>query len=114
MAYDYSSLKATADRLIARFGKTATLVTRTKSGTDYNPTITDSPASVTVVELNYSLTNRDGSLIQQGDKMFLMKAAAAPDMESKIRLGSTDYMMVDVKEIAPGATTLLFEVQARA
>jgi len=114
MTFDYSNLKATADRLIARFGKTATLVTFTTSGTDYDPVITETDTSITLVELNYSLTNRNESLVQTGDKIWLVQAAAAPSSSDKIELDGTRYSMVDIQPVSPGATTLLFEVQARA
>lgn len=114
MSFDYSRLKATADRLIARFGKTAQLVTTTTTGPDYDPTVTETATDITLVELDYSLTNRDGTLVQAGDKLFLVQADAAPDMAAKIRLDSVDYAMVDVQPVSPGATVLLYEIQARA
>jgi len=114
MAYDYSSLKETADRLIARFGKSATLVTLTNSGTDYDPTVTESTTAITLVEIGYSLTNRNESLVQVGDKIFLVQAAAEPATDDKIRLDGADYNMVDAQPLSPGATVMLYEVQARA
>jgi hypothetical protein len=114
VSFDYSRLKATADRLIARFGKTAQIVTTTTSGPDYDPTVTEATTDATVVELDYSLTNRNETLVQQGDKLFLVEADAAPDMEAKIRLDGVDYAMIDVQPLSPGATVLLYEVQARA
>src|SRR6056297_1781780 len=113
MAYDYSSLKETADRLIARFGKSATLVTLTNSGTDYDPTVTESTTAITLVEIGYSLTNRNESLVQVGDKIFLVQAAAEPATDDKIRLDGADDNMVDTQPLSPGATVMLYEVQAR-
>lgn len=114
MSFDYSNLKATADRLIARFGKPATLISFTSSGPDFDPVITETETAITLVETGYSLTNRNESLVQAGDKIWLVQAAAAPSLSDKIELDGTRYNMVDIQPVAPGATTLLFEVQARA
>jgi len=114
MSFDYTRLKSTADRLVARFGKAAALVSFETSGPDFDPTVTESTADITLVELSYSLTNRNESLVQSGDKLFLIQADAAPALDNKIRLDSVDYAMVDVQPLSPGPLVLLYEVQARA
>jgi len=114
MTFDFARLKATADRLIARFGKTAVLVSFETSGPDFDPTVTETTTDITLVELSYSLTNRNESLVQSGDKLFLVQADAAPSLDDKIRLDGVDYAMVDVQPLSPGPLVLVYEVQARA
>ena len=114
MKFDYAPIKAVADSLIAEFGKTAVLVSTETTGPDFDPVVTETAADITLVELDYSLTNRNESLVQAGDKLFLVQAEAAPSLDDKIRLDGVDYNMVQVQPLAPGPVTILFEVQGRA
>lgn len=114
MKFDYAPIKAVADSLIDQFGKPATLVSFTTTGPDFDPVVTETTTAITLVELDYSLTNRNESLVQAGDKLWLIQAAANPAMEDKIELDGTRYNMVDIQPVAPGPVSLMFEVQARA
>ena len=114
MRFDYSQIKATADRLINRFGKDAVLVTTTTTGPAFDPTVTEVTTDIILAEIGYSLTNRNESLVQAGDKLFLVQAVAEPALDDKIRLDGVDYQMVQVQPLAPGPVTILYEVQGRA
>jgi len=114
MRFDYSQIKATADRLINRFGKDAVLVTTTTTGPAFDPTVTEVTTDIILAEIGYSLTNRNESLVQAGDKVWLVQADAEVPLDAKIRLDGTDYSMVDVQPLNPGGTVLLYEVQGRA
>jgi len=115
VSFDYSSLKSTADRLIARFGKTATLVRLEQSGTDFDPTTVEIEFDVTLVELEFSKMVRDGTLVQQGDKRLLVSTAGeTPTQADRIRLDDIDYEIVQSDPLNPGGTVLMFEIQARA
>lgn len=114
MAFDYSGLKATAERLIARFGQSATLVKTTTSGPDYDPTTTTSESDITLVETDYSMTNRNETLVQAGDKIWIVSTdGLEPKLEDKIKLGGVTYYPQDVQPLNPGGTTLMFTVHAR-
>lgn len=116
MATFYERLNQTAQRLIAQYGKSATLVRQTQTGPDHDPTIVEAEYAVTVVQTQYSLTNRSETLIQTGDRLGLIATGgeAEPQFDDKLSLGGTRYNLVDLQPLSPGETTLLWEFQARA
>lgn len=110
----YTRLEERARLLIEKYGKEATLIKSTKSGPAHNPTVTPDPSTVKMVETGYSLTNRNESLVQVGDKLGLIStAAASPAKGNKIEIDSVKYTILDVEPLNPGGVTLLFEFHAR-
>lgn len=110
MAFDYSGLESTAGRLITRFGRDIVLVTIANSGADWDPTQAESTETVKAV--NTQLDSVDNDLILATDKGFLIQADSITN-DMRIRDGSTDYSIVQVTEIKPGATSMIYKVQAR-
>lgn len=111
----YQRMESTAKRLIAEYGKAATLVRFSESGPPHDPVITETSYPVTFVETGYSLTNRNETLIQVGDKLGLISTAGeAPDFADKIEIGGDRYNLVDLQPLNPGGTVLLYEFVARA
>src|SRR5690606_35658045 len=110
----YARLEATANRLIAQYGKTATLIRMTASGPAHDPQIVETPHTVAMVETGYSLTNRNETLVLAGDKLGIISTAGeAPIMADKIEIDSIRYSFVDIKPLNPGGTTLIHEFHAR-
>ncbi|MDT8321524.1 MAG: hypothetical protein RQ826_13445, partial [Xanthomonadales bacterium] len=70
MKFDYGPIKAVADSLIDQFGKPATLIQTMQSGPEFDPVITETQTAIVLVESGYSLTNRNESLVQAGDKLW--------------------------------------------
>lgn len=113
--YNYSSLLKTANRLIDRFGRDATLIKPGEPGDDpWSAASEPSESDIILVEIGYSMTNRDASLIEAGDKMTLVSSQGlAPELPDKIRLDGEDYQVIDAQPLNPGGTKLLTEVQIR-
>lgn len=111
----YGNLKATAERLIAQYGKAAVLLRTTLSGPAHDPVETTVEHACTLVETGYSLTNRSDTLILAGDKVGIISTdlAVVPDKADKLRIGGDDYSLVDLQPLDPGGTVLLFEFVAR-
>ena len=110
----YVRLEATARRLLASYGKPATLVREERSGPPHAPVVAQVEYSVVLVETGYNLTNRDGSLVQAGDKVGLISTAGeSPLLDDVLRVDGADYRFVDLQPLNPGGLTLLFEFQAR-
>ena len=110
----YVRLEATAKRLLASYGKPATLVREERSGPPHAPVVAQVEHPVTLVETDYSLTNRNESLIQTGDKLGLISTAGeAPQLDDKLRLDGADYSFVDLQPLNPGGLVLLHEFVAR-
>lgn len=111
----YTRLEATAQRLIAKYGKPAVVVRETRTGPAHDPSVVQTPYACMVADIGYSITDRDASLVQVGDKVGLMSTSAeiAPSKEDKLQIDGGTYAFVDLKPLNPGGLTLLYEYHAR-
>jgi hypothetical protein len=111
----YTRLEATAKRLIAKYGKAAVLVRETKTGPAHDPSVVETPYSCMVADIGYSITDRDASLVQVGDKVGLMSTAVevTPEKGDKLQIDGGTYSFVDLKPLNPGGLVLLYEYHAR-
>jgi hypothetical protein len=117
--FDYATeILPIANELIDEFGKDAVLVKPGEPESDadqFDPPPEPDESDIVVVETRYSLTHRDQTLINQGDKIWLVSAAGAiPLVGDKITLGGVSYTIHDSQPLAPGPINLLFKVHARA
>lgn len=112
----YVRLEATAKRLLASYGKPANIVREERSGPPHAPVVTQVEHPVTLVETGYSLTNRNETLIQTGDKVGIISTDAdvAPALDDVLRIDGADYRMVDLQPLNPGGLTLLYQFVCRA
>ncbi|KRG47347.1 hypothetical protein ARC20_03180 [Stenotrophomonas panacihumi] len=117
MSAFYDRLQATAQRLIARYGYASQLE---RDGVPTGPAYNPQPGPPTrhdckVVETEYSLTNRDATLVLRGDKLGLISTAIdiTPTKDDRILLGGQLYHLFDLQPISPGAQVLLYEFHAR-
>lgn len=116
-SFDYSRSQQTANRLIDRFGSTATLKRPNTSGTAYNPTEgTPTSYTVTVVVQDYRNAEIDGTRVLAGDKKVMMakgSLAIEPATSDKLVIGGAEHAIVEVRPLNPGGTVILWELQAR-
>lgn len=116
MTFNYAKTRATAERLIAKFGQSATLVKSTASGTAYNPALTDASYSLTLVVMNYSQSEIDGTMIVRGDKKVYVSTSGlsvAPVVGDRLTIESIRHQVVRVMPLSPAGTVVFWEVQAR-
>lgn len=118
MAFDYESLKLEmVEPLIAEFGKTVTLTQPgTTTGPDYDPTPgVPVENTVTVVEVKIKQEHIDGTLIQQGDRMFLVSTQNAPDpsLDDTMTVDGVLLQVIAINPLKPGPVTMLWKVQCR-
>ena len=119
-AYDYARAKATADRLIEKFGQLGA-IRRTGAGTgpEYDPTpgaTTDYPARFAM--LDYEASEIDGTRVLATDKKALLAVGSltiSPALEDKlVEADGTVYRIVPpLKPLSPAGTVVMFEVQCR-
>lgn len=104
---------------IADKGRTVTLVT---PGADtYIPgtglTVgTPTEQTPKAVFVDYKAKDVDGTVIRAEDKMCLIAASALnaePTTADKIKEGSTEWAVVNVKVVKPGDTAILYRLQVR-
>jgi hypothetical protein len=115
-AFDYSRARATAERLIARFGQSATIRRTTRSGPAYDPTTASADYPCKAARLAYSDKQIDGSRIRDSDSLVYLSIAGltiAPTEQDQIIIGGVAHEIVTVKPLSPAGTVVFFEIQAR-
>lgn len=119
MSEFYTELELEVARpLIAEFGFLCTLL---RAGAATGPAHNPQPGADTetpcyLVETGYSLTDRDTTLVLQGDKLGLISTELngyVPAKTDRIRIGADDYQFVAIEPLSPGGQTLLYEFHAR-
>ena len=118
MSFDYTSLIATAKRLLERFGQSMTVNSITVQ--NYDPaTGSTSPSQLTETKLGVifpyknGITSMQEPLILAGDQQVFILLDNAPKPTDKLQVGSRQYSIVNVKAIEPGGVTVLYELQVR-
>lgn len=113
----YNRMQATATRLIDRYGYATQLE---RDGAPTGPPHNPQPGPATlhdcrVVELDYSLTDRDATLVLKGDKLGLISTAVdiQPAKDDRLLLGGQFYHFIDLQPLSPGGQVLLYEFHAR-
>ncbi len=124
-SFDYAKSVATADRLIRKFGQTGAIRRTVMGGDpwDPEPVETDYPCILVVVE--YTLRERESSLIEMNDKRVLISVEglnlpALPDEpKSENVVTVADKVVVDgaaheikrVDPLKPGPVVVMFNCQ---
>lgn len=114
-AFDYSRARATAEKLIAKFGTDGSIRREMNSGASYDPivSVTDYPCKLVVLE--YDDSKVDGTLVKRTDKLIYLSTAGltiTPTEADKIIAGQT-FTIASIKPLSPAGVTVLFEIQAR-
>jgi len=124
MSAFYDKMGATALRLIERFGQTITL--RDTVPGEYDPvtggstpeTTVDQPAQAILQDYalqQSGMTYAEGTVIKQGDKKILVAAQGLtpPQLTTTVLAGGVTWTIVNIKEINPAGTPLVYELQGR-
>ena len=111
MTFDYARSAQTAQRLIARFGQSATLRQITNSGTEYAPTQTETDTAITVVDLNQKVRDASGTLVGQSMRTLYVSTSAGvtPAKGDKVVIGGTEHEIAQVRALAPGGVNVMWE-----
>lgn len=118
MSAFYDRMEATATRLIGNYGFTAQLE---REGAPTGPPHNPQPGAPTrhdckMVETSYSLSNRDATLVLQGDKLGIISTEGlgiVPTKDDDLVIGSDIYHFIDLQPLRPGGQVLLYEFHAR-
>jgi hypothetical protein len=124
MAYNYSSLSATAKRLIDRFGRSVTLKKQSATPTDAakpwrgSSQASDISTTALAVIVDFALEEAESDHVQRGDKRAYVAQDSAPeiDLSSYDRLVEADgqtWQIVRAETINPGDTKLMYDLQLR-
>lgn len=137
----HDSFVSLATRLIAKNGRQMHLVKFPDSINEWDPPRDPELASITGVQLNFKLSDIDGDLVKETDRMYLIDSSVKPSASMRIRdfavgteliplgewrvgidaFGATresdldnDFSIVAVTELKPGETTILYKIHARS
>lgn len=114
--FDYARARATAEKLIAKFGQAGVIRRVTTSGPDYDPIISTEDHACTLVDLDYDERQIDGTLIMRGDRMVYLSTkglSIRPELSDKVVIGDVEHAIKNVMPLAPGGVTVFFQLQAR-
>lgn len=115
--YNYARARATAERLLARFGQTGAIRRAgAATGDPWNPTPganTDYPAQIVVT--GYDAREIDGTRIQATDKKALVGGVEIDPATSDdlVEADGTVWEIVAVERLKPAETTVLHTLQIR-
>lgn len=113
MAINYDNLAELAERLIRENGRDALLITETNTGTDYQPTISQSSENIKLVQSQFNSLDNNDFVLQAHDIKFLVSSAFTVSAKQRIETNGQQYSIVAVKEIKPSDTSILYIVQGR-
>ena len=124
MSAFYDRMSATALNLIASFGQTITL--RDTVPGEYNPVTgemtpelpVDQPAQAILQDYalqQAGMSYAEGTVIKQGDKKILVAAQGLtrPTLTTTVIADGATWTIVNIKQINPAGTPLVYELQGR-
>ncbi|MEJ8571231.1 hypothetical protein [Microbaculum marinum] len=116
MAFDYASVRATADRLITRFGAPLSLRRYVTSGESDNPVRTPEIQTITAAVFDYRSQDIDGTVILAGDMWALVKAgglAWAPAKGQQVDRAGETWRVESAETISPAGTNVVWILRLR-
>lgn len=116
MTFDYAKSRTTAERLIKRFGQSATLTQTASSGPSYDPVQTTTDHECTLAVLSYNDSDIDGTLVQQGDKVVYLSAeglSVVPTKDDRLKIGGEVHEIIYLMPLSPAGTVVFWKVQVR-
>lgn len=116
VGFDYADARATAERLIRRFGQPGTLRRVTSSGPDYDPVHTVEDFACVLVALDYDQEFVDNTLILSGDRMVYLSTealAVTPALTDTLQIGGAAHAVISITPLSPAGTVVFWQVQAR-
>lgn len=114
--FDYSGVKATAERLIRRFGQDATLVRETQGGDPWDPVTSNTEFACQAAVMAYSQNLIDGTRIQADDRQIYLSTESltiTPTTSDSLSVGGVSFSILNVRPLNPGGTVVFYEIQAR-
>ncbi|MFB2561770.1 hypothetical protein [Rhizobium sp. IMFF44] len=115
-AFDYDNARATAIRLIVRFGQKGSLRRITNSGPDYDPVQASEDFPCSFVDLDQNQVHVADTLIQRGDRMVYLSTeglSIAPTLADKVLIGGAEHAIVDIQPLSPGGMVVFWQLQVR-
>lgn len=116
MAALFDRLRATADRLVTKYGATGEILRASSGGMPWEPTPGEVSYPCRIVKDDYTAFEADGSLVQLSDAKFMIPALGleiVPTTADRIRFAGEVYQIVSVTTTGPDGTAIVHTVQGR-
>lgn len=120
MSFNYANSKATADRLLAQFGRTVTLRRVAQSAYDDDTstvTLATTDVSVTAVLVGISDHERAGNpAILAGDRRALIAVgalASPPVVGDRLVVDGAEWQVIAAEPVSPAGVDVLYKTQIR-
>lgn len=113
MGISYANLAVLSERLIRENGRDALLISETNTGTDYQPTITQTSETVKLVQSQFNALDNNDFVLQAHDVKFLVSSDFTVTNKQRIETNGQQYSIIAIKEIKPATTSILYIVQGR-
>lgn len=129
MAYDSNARSRAARKLapIAQGGKGQAVTLKSQSNGAWDAatltrTVTETSQITSGLEEAYRASQIDGTLIQAGDKKFILSALRSdlstplspePQTGDKLTVGGRDWLIMAVEPLAPAGLSIMFTLQLR-
>lgn len=115
---DYTATRATAEKMLTKFGGVAAIRVETPgNGPAYAPgTPTTEDYACTIVITDYTANERMGTAIEANDKKVLVSTsglAITPTVSDKLVVASKAYPIVNIKSLSPAGVVVMWEMQVR-
>lgn len=125
VSFNYAKSAATADRLIKKFGQTGAIRRTVMGGDPWDPEPVETDYPCTFVVTEFSLRERESTLIEMNDKRVLVSVEglnlpALPDdpksenvitVADKVVVDATAYEIKRVDPLKPGPVVVMFDCQ---
>jgi hypothetical protein len=120
----YTKLRATANKMLEGKGQTITLLKQSAGSYSVSTgavTVTPSTYYAYGAIFDYGNKSIDGTLIKSGDKQLLLSAYStttgtlltAPVVNDKVTVAGITYTITQIKTVAPGGTTVIYDCNIR-
>lgn len=109
-------LASRVHNMLERLGKPAVIVRQETTGPEWNPTVTDVPYDITIVETGYTLEARAQTSIKIGDRVGVIATGGETDpvFTDDIKIGGERLGFVELQPMNPSGTVLGWTFVARA
>ena len=110
----YDRMQATATRLVTKYGKDVTLTREVASSTNPVTGIVTPGTPITItgkgIDRDFNTAEIDGSAVLRGDKQLILADASQEPLMNDVY---GDYRVINVQEVTPANTTIIYRLQVR-
>ena len=91
MGISYANLATLSERLIRENGRDALLISETNTGTDYQPTITQTTETIRLVQSQFNALDNNDFVLQAHDVKFLVSSDFTLTAKQRIETNGQQY-----------------------